>query len=221
MGAAAAVLAARRRREAAAREAAWPTSTAHRVALQRQPGDVYAMWRNFGNAPRFMNRVVCVTEDAEGRSHWAADVPELGRVEWDAEVVDDRENELIVWRSLPGCPLYVHGRVRFEALPAFRGTQVTAALECLARPDASAATRSLADLLCRELASDLRRFKQWAEAGEVPTTYGQPTGTQPERQRVELRSTPAGGAGRKPQPLDPVDRNSMESFPASDPPPTP
>jgi hypothetical protein len=34
----------------------------------------------------------------------------------------------------------------------------------------------LAKLTNHELREDLRRFKQWVEAGEVPTTDGQPHG---------------------------------------------
>jgi uncharacterized membrane protein len=36
------------------------------------------------------------------RSHWVAKGPMNITVAWDAELINERENELIAWRSLPG-----------------------------------------------------------------------------------------------------------------------
>src|SRR5262245_64907577 len=42
------------------------------------------------------------TERPGGRSHWVVDGPLGTHVEWDAEVINEIENELIAWQSLPG-----------------------------------------------------------------------------------------------------------------------
>ena len=51
------------------------------------------------------------------RSHWTAVGPANMRVEWDAETVEDRPEELISWRSLPGGQVDTAGYVRFPPGP--------------------------------------------------------------------------------------------------------
>lgn len=60
----------------------------------------------------------------DGRSHWVAKAPAGTTVEWDAEITEDRPNELIAWRSLEGADVDSAGTVRFEQSPRGRGTVV-------------------------------------------------------------------------------------------------
>ncbi len=91
-------------------------------------------------------------------------------VEWDAEVTDDRPNELIAWRSLPGSAIDHRGAVRFDRAPGGRGTQVSVALEYL--PPGGLVTAKIAKLIGeapeQQGAENLRRFKQLMETGEIP-----------------------------------------------------
>src|SRR5688500_19277401 len=41
-----------------------------------------------------------VSETGNGRSHWIAKTPVGSRIEWDAEIVDEREGQHISWRSV-------------------------------------------------------------------------------------------------------------------------
>ena len=59
-----------------------------------------------------------------------------------------------------------------------------------------------------ELLKDLRQFKQIMEAGEIPTTEGQPAGALDVEQRRRHR--------QREQKRDVVTRASEASFPASD-----
>ncbi|HZQ68648.1 MAG TPA: SRPBCC family protein [Terriglobales bacterium] len=98
-------------------------------------------------------------------------------LESDAEITDRAEGSFIAWRSLPGA-LEHRGVVRLRPAAGNRGTELSVAME-YAMP-AGAIARGLASLsghdpeqLVRET---LRRIKQLLEAGEIPTTAGQPSG---------------------------------------------
>ena len=90
--------------------------------------------------------------------------------EWEAEILEDRPGELLVWRSLPGSEVHHHGAVRFQEAPAGRGTEVRVGIEFL--PPGGIAGRVVARLARRlpahRVEEDLRRLKQMLEAGETP-----------------------------------------------------
>src|SRR5438067_8505364 len=108
------------------------TSLAHRrgVTVQRTVNinkpveDVYAFWRDFENLPRFMRHLESVTCDGPRRSHWVAKAPAGRRVTWDAEIVEEKPNELIAWRSLDDADIRHAGAVEFERGPGARGTTI-------------------------------------------------------------------------------------------------
>jgi uncharacterized membrane protein len=93
------------------------------VTVNRSPDEVYRFWRNFQNLPRFMDHLESVQVMSEQRSHWKARASAGARVEWDAEILDDRPNELIAWRSVEGADVPNSGSVRFTLAPS-GGTKV-------------------------------------------------------------------------------------------------
>jgi uncharacterized membrane protein len=100
------------------------------------------------------------------------------KVEWDAEIVTDKPNEVIAWRSLDGSDVDTAGSVHFRELPGGRGTEVRVELKY--DPPAGKLGTAVAKLFGlspeAQIRADLRRFKQILEAGEVPSTAGQPHG---------------------------------------------
>ena len=148
------------------------------VTVNRSPEELYRFWRNFENLPRFMNHLESVKETSAGRSHWVAKAPAGKTVEWDAEVYNEKENELIAWRSLEGADVDNAGSVRFEPATGGRGTVVRVTLKY--DPPGGALGALVAKLFGEEpsqqIEEDLRRFKQVMEAGEAATTEGQPSG---------------------------------------------
>src|SRR5438552_12278155 len=93
------------------------------------------------------------------RSHWVAEGA-LGKdVEWDAEIINERENEMLAWRSLPGGDIDTAGSVHFKPLGHDRGTQVTISMKY--NPPAGRLGEALAELLGdgleEKLDEDLRR----------------------------------------------------------------
>ena len=71
------------------------------VRLEIPIAHVYRFWRTLGNLPRFLTHLERVTEFGDGRSHWVAEGPAGVSVEWDAEIINEVENKVIGWRSLP------------------------------------------------------------------------------------------------------------------------
>jgi len=99
-------------------------------------------------------------------------------VEWDAEVFNEKENELIAWRSLEGADVDNAGSVHFKPAPAGRGTEVRIVLKYDAPAGivGSVMAKLFGEEPSQQIDEDLRRFKSLMEAGEIPSTEGQPTG---------------------------------------------
>ncbi|MDQ6860083.1 MAG: SRPBCC family protein [Verrucomicrobiota bacterium] len=148
------------------------------VAIDRPANELYDYWREFENLPKFMRHLESVRKTGQNRSHWRAKGPAGTSVEWEAEIVDDRPNELISWRSLPGADVSNSGSVRFERAPGGRGTFVRVKMQY--DPPGGFFGASIAKLLGEEpsvqVQRDLYRFKQVMETGQVVTTEGQPAG---------------------------------------------
>lgn len=148
------------------------------VTINRSPEETYRFWRNFENLPRFMNHLESVTTSGEGRSHWIARAPAGRTVEWDAEIYNEKENELIAWRSLEGADVDNAGSVRFEPSEDGRSTvvRVTLKYDPPAGKIGSLVAKLFGEEPSQQIEEDLKRFKQVMETGEVSTTEGQPTG---------------------------------------------
>jgi uncharacterized membrane protein len=143
------------------------------IIVNAPPEEVYQFWRDFENLPRFMRYLESVTVTGENRSHWVAKAPG-GSVEWDAEMIEDRPNQLIAWRSLEGSEVETSGTVRFEQATGGRGTVVHVQLNY--NPPGGAVGALVAKLLGEDpdgqMQVDLRRFKQVMEVGEVVVSDG-------------------------------------------------
>jgi uncharacterized membrane protein len=138
------------------------------ITVGCSPDEAYRYWRDLENWPRFMSHLVSVVAQ-DGRSTWRARAPAGMTVEWQAEVIEDRANELFAWTSLEGQEVHSAGAVRFESAPGKRGTEVSLVLRY--RPPARGRGATAAEVFGRDpagqIADDLRRFKQLVETGEV------------------------------------------------------
>jgi uncharacterized membrane protein len=146
------------------------------VTINRPVSEVYRFWRDLENLPRFMNHLESVSQREGGISHWVAKGPAGTTVEWDARIINEVQDKVIGWQSLEGSTISTAGSVNFE--PSGRGTIVRVHFQY--NPPAGKLGAAVARLFGEEpsvqVSDDLRRFKQIMEAGEVPTTEGQPTG---------------------------------------------
>ncbi len=162
----------------------------HVVTINRTIDEVYAFWRNFANFPRFMRHLREVELLDDRRSRWRAAAPAGLSAEWEAEMVQDRPNEWIAWRSLPGSQIVNSGSVRFAPAPGARGTEVRVQLEYA--PPAGRVGRAIAWLFGEEpeqqIREDLRRFKQLMETGEIAVSDA-PGLRQPAQPHSKVRDT--------------------------------
>jgi uncharacterized membrane protein len=145
------------------------TKVEERVTINRPVLEVYRFWRNFENLPRFMDHLESVTVIDDTRSHWVAKGPAGTRVEWDAVIHQEFDDELIAWRSLPGSEINNAGSVHFTPSPDGRGTDVRVVLSY--EPPAGKLGVAVAKLLgeepSRQVADDLRRLKQVMDTGDT------------------------------------------------------
>lgn len=148
------------------------------VTINKPVEELYRFWHDFENLPRFMKHLKSVKVYDAKRSHWIATAPLGGSVEWDAEILEDRENTFISWASVEGADIDNSGFVRFKQVPGNRGTEIKVVIEYF--PPGGALTATFAKLFGEEpeqqLGDDLRRFKMLMEAGEIATNEGQPRG---------------------------------------------
>jgi uncharacterized membrane protein len=148
------------------------------VTINKPADELYRYWHNFEYLPTFMKHLKSVTVQDNKRSHWVANAPLGASVEWDAEILEDRENEFISWASVEGADVENSGFVRFKPATGDRGTEVKVVIEY--SPPGGALASAIAKLFGEEpeqqIGDDLRRFKMLMETGEIATTEGQPRG---------------------------------------------
>lgn len=144
------------------------------VTVMKPRAEVFQFWRNLERLPSFMIHLVSVREVSASRSHWVAHAPGDTQVEWDAEVVGERENEFVSWRSLEGGEVHNEGSVRFKDAPADRGTEVQVELgyDAPGGPVGAAIAKWFGEEPSHQLTDDLRRVKQVMETGEVVLSDG-------------------------------------------------
>ena len=167
------------------------------IVINASAEEVYQYWRDFEKLPLFMRYLESVTVTGEGRSHWVAQAPG-GSVEWDAEITEDRPNQLIAWRSLEGSEVETSGSVRFEPAVGGRGTVVHVQLDY--NPPGGPLGALFAKLFGEDpdgqMQTDLRRFKQVIELGEVVVSDGTLLGEGYTEQRAAQPLGVGVGAGQ-------------------------
>lgn len=166
------------------------------------PEEAYRFWSNFENLPRFMSHLESVRVLGDRRSEWTMRGPLQMRVKWTAQIVDQRENQWIVWRSDPESTVPNNGSVQFRKAPGNRGTEVTVAIQYA--PPAGPIGKALASIFGKNpqhvVREDLRHFKQLLEAGEIATTVGQPHG----RRSAFVKAKHALYTDNRPKPIQKV-----------------
>ena len=136
------------------------------ITIHRSAEELYCFWRNIENLPTFIKNLESVRILNDGRSHWVVKAPAGKTVEWDAEIHNDIENELIAWRSLKGADINNAGSVRFREF-ADNLTEVKVVMSF--EPPFGKFGLEIAKLLgedpAQQLQDDLGRFKQMMETG--------------------------------------------------------
>jgi uncharacterized membrane protein len=148
------------------------------VTILRSPQELYSFWRNLSQLPLFMKDLEEVRVLSDQLSHWTV-LPKHGSiVEWDAEVTEDVPGQMISWRTIGETEVVHNGTVRFLRGPPERGTIVTLSMNY--HLPGGKFTELLSKVVGEDprtlCLSNLRRLQALLEAGEIPTTEGQPSG---------------------------------------------
>lgn len=140
--------------------------------IQRDPQELYTLWRNVEAAPMWQEHLSEVRVTGETTSHW---VMRSGNktIEWDSEIVADEPGRHIAWRSIAG--EFEHaGEVMFEPVPGTDGTQVTVLHQFELSKIASAWETMTEGNPKRAVLQNLRHFKTLAETGQALPRQDQP-----------------------------------------------
>jgi uncharacterized membrane protein len=148
------------------------------VTVNRSADDLYRFWRDFQNLPCVLPHLLSVQATSDTRSHWVAKGAPGLTIEWDAEIFDDSQGEVIAWRSVDDAEMKNFGTIRFDRATGGRGTvvRVDVRYDLPAGRLGSLFAKMLGRDPDRQLQEGLRRFKQLMETGEISTTEGQPAG---------------------------------------------
>lgn len=99
-----------------------------RITIRRPPAELYRFWRDFANLPRFMDHLQDVRVITPTRSEWTAKAPAGTTVTWRADVINEKEPEVIGWQSTADSEVATAGSVRFKPA-ADGGTEITVHLQ--------------------------------------------------------------------------------------------
>ena len=142
------------------------------VHIDATPEDVYDLWTDYENFPRFMSHVVAVRDLGRRRSHWVVRGPGGSEYAWNSVLTEQNRPQRLAWRSEPGAEIPQSGSVQFE--PQRGGTLVTVRISYT--PPAGAVGRGLASLLGADpqsrLEDDLAHMKAYVERGRPPLDAG-------------------------------------------------
>ena len=150
-----------------------PVTIDETITVNLPSFEVYNFWRKLENLPKFMHHIKSVEQIDDTHSRWKAEIPGgLGTLEWRAEILQEREGELLSWQSIPGASVENSGRVEFKNLAGNRGTEIHAVIT-YSPPAGKAgelASKWLNPLFEKLVKADLNRFKQTMESKESRTT---------------------------------------------------
>lgn len=133
------------------------------IDIQAPVDEVYSLWSNFENFPRFMKNVEEIRDLGQGQSHWVVKGPAGAKVEFDAKLTENIPNKVVAWKTLPDSEISHHGKVHFKE--SQKGTQVSVNMAYM--PPAGASGHMVARLFGKdpksEMDADLMRMKSLLE----------------------------------------------------------
>jgi uncharacterized membrane protein len=134
--------------------------------------EVYALWSNPEDFPRFMSHVRHVKHESGNRYRWTVDGPAGAPVSWEAEVTQQVPNQVIAWKSVPGALVRNAGIVRFRSQDAATTVHILLSYN----PPGGAIGHAVAALFGKDpkraLDDDLVRLKSLLETGKT-TAHGE------------------------------------------------
>jgi uncharacterized membrane protein len=136
------------------------------IVVNKTPDRLYGVWRNFENLPRILSHIERVEVLSPTRSRWTLAAPVS--VSWEAELINDKLNELIAWRTVGNQWVEHAGSVTFQPL-GDGSTRVHVSLQY--DPPGGQIGHAVASLFAEDAGSkveqDLENFKRAVEEGRL------------------------------------------------------
>ena len=146
---------------------AQPVEVEKTIRIDAPPEQVFDLFANYENFPRFMSNVVEVRDLGNRRSHWVVKGPAGTEFAWNAVLTEHDRPSRLAWESEAGAEVEQSGSILFE--PIHSGTRVTVHMSY--RPPAGALGHAVASLLGRDpkrqMDEDLSRMKSLVERGAI------------------------------------------------------
>jgi uncharacterized membrane protein len=136
------------------------------IVVNATPDRLYGVWRNFENLPRILSQIERVEILSPTRSRWTLAAPVS--ISWEAELINDKLNELIAWRSVGSQWVEHAGSVSFQPM-GDGSTRVHVSLQY--DPPGGQVGHAVASLFSEDAGSkveqDLGNFKRAIEEGRL------------------------------------------------------
>lgn len=129
--------------------------------------DVFELWSQIENFPRFMEHVKSIEITEQGGSRWTVDGPGGVPMRFETVMTKLEENREVAWETMPDQIVEHSGRVRFDRVPG--GTRVD--IQMTYRPPAGVVGHVIAHLLRSDpkarIDDDMIRMKALLEDGKT------------------------------------------------------
>lgn len=153
------------------------------LTVNRSGDEIYSFWRDFHNWPLFMDGMDRIRSANLTTSSWTG---ENGSIEGESEILEEQPGKLLRWVSRVASDEY-EAAIELRAASGNRGTEIY--FHLLDRKPQTAMSQILrsttGDSMEQWGRESLRALKQLMEAGEVPTTDGQPHGSRGAKGKIE------------------------------------
>ena len=189
-----------------------PLEIRHKVTVNCSPDVAYKFCKDLHQAARMLSDSQQLTSDA-GHWNWTWQGPAGMKMSCQVELVEDRPNTLLAWKSLANSPLQTIAEMHFHGTPGNQTTEVHLRLEIM--PPGGLIGKTAGTLVKPMISSQIRehlcRLKGILESSESTAS-----GRSPEEEVASSAAQPTRRTSMPASVTDPVEGASQKSFPASD-----
>jgi uncharacterized membrane protein len=143
------------------------------VIVHRPHEDLFRFWRQLENLPHFMDEIQTIEILSPTRSRWVMKIPTMehvpgpSTVEWEAEIINEKEHESIGWRTVGHSDVEHAGSVQFKPVDHGSSTEVRVTLQYspVGGMIGAGVLKMLGEDPYQKIQQNLKKFKDIMETG--------------------------------------------------------